>query len=121
MRNMLFSVVLCSLAQLAAAECIPDAPAAGTEVRAGSPLMKTSAKDADAPSMHKTSARESSESRVDASAMQKVVHAAPESRPSKAETLSSDEEQPRTKSAMLIAALAVMVTIALRRVGASDQ
>lgn len=127
MDKLLTSIFLCLLANAAAAQCVGDAPASAMQARPGAAMIvRTTAAPAGAapadtapprkaggPELIKTAAA----GPRDVPAMRQSAISA--SRP---KTDAAGDEQPRrTGPAMLLAALAVMTAIALRRSGADGQ
>jgi hypothetical protein len=100
MNSLLTSIVLCFAAHTATAQCVVTAPpVAAVQARPGGELIKTAAAGTrDAPGVRQ-------------------VSAGPQARV----TTSDDEHPRRTAAAMLLAALALMSGIALRRGGASGE
>jgi hypothetical protein len=101
MHTLLPSIVFCVLAQTAAAQCVN--PAAVTpvtaQVRPTAELISTAeAATRDAPALHRTSATET-----------------------KVSSVPGEERRRPTGTAMLLAAVALMSGIALRRASASGQ
>ena len=120
MHRLLTSIVLCVVAHTAAAQCVDTTPLAA-RVHSGAGLVRTSATSGAAPlpkpaggDLIKTAA---------AGPRDVAMRQSPSiSGPPKAGTVGEDEDEPRrTGPAMLIAALAVMTAIALRRSGGSGQ
>lgn len=122
MYNLLTSIVLCLLANAAAAQCVAGTTAPPAQVRSGAGLIRTSAampgdsaprRKADGGDSIRTAAAGSRE----VPAMRRPTAAS--NRP---KVDAGSEEQPRrTGPAMLLAAVAVMTAIALRRSGASGR
>lgn len=119
MHQLLTSIVLCLVAHTAAAQCVDTTPLAA-QVHSGAGMIRTSATAAPAPlpkpaggDLIKTAAAGPREV-----AMRQSPSVSGPPKPPAAE----EEDQPRrTGPAMLIAALAVMTAIALRRSGGSGQ
>ena len=104
MHTLFPSIVFCVLAQTAAAQCVnpATAAAAGAQAHPTAELISTAAastRDAPAPALHRTSVTETA----------------------KASPGNGDEPRRPTRSAMLLAAVALMSGIALRRANASGQ
>lgn len=122
MHRSLIAVVLCIAAQVAAADCVTAAPAA-PEVRGGADtLVKTSASAL--PAVPKPQARSGGELIKTAAAGTRDPGDGPRAgatvaRTSAQRTQAAEEEPQRSGTAMLLAALALMSGIALRRFGAN--
>jgi hypothetical protein len=102
MHTLLPSIVFCVLAQTAAAQCVNPATAAPANPQAHptAELISTAAASTrDAPALHRTSVTETA----------------------KASPGNGEERHRPTRSAMLLAAVALMSGIALRRASASGQ
>lgn len=102
MRPLITSIVLCLAAQVAAAQCVNPATATpvSAQVRPGHELITSAvATPRDAPQLRRTSATTAT----------------------KTSDVAGDEHRRPTGSAMLLAAVALMTGIALRRAGASDR
>lgn len=118
MRKILTSCALCVLAFSASAQCLLDAHAPAAQHDRSSGWIKTANAGTAAPdlgdrshgAMVKVAAR-------DASAMQQAAAVGEH----KTDAVSGEEHRRRSGPAMLIAVLAVMSAIALRRIGASDR
>lgn len=125
MYNLLASIILCLVANAAAAQCVAGTAAPTTQVRDGSGagLIRTSAampgdsaplRKAEGGDLIKTAATGPRE----VPAMRQPTTAP--SQP-KADAGGDDEQRRRAGPAMLLAAVAVMTAIALRRSGASGR
>jgi len=123
MYNLLASIILCLVANAAAAQCVAGTTAPATQVRSGTGLIRTSAampgdsaplRKAEGGDLIKTAATGPRE----VPAMRQPTTAS--SQP-KADAAGDDEQRRRTGPAMLLAAVAVMTAIALRRSGASGR
>lgn len=102
MHTLLPSIVFCVLAQTAAAQCVNPATATpvSAQVRPTAELISTAeAGTRDAPALHRTSVTETA----------------------KASPGNGEERHRSTPTAMLLAAVALMSGIALRRASASGQ
>lgn len=116
MLRLLISIVLFLVAQAAGAQCVDTTPLA-TQVHSGAGLIRTSATTGVAPrpktggDLIQTAAAGPREVAM----RQSAPVAGPK------QEASNDEEPRRTGPAMLIAALAVMTAIALRRSAGSGQ
>lgn len=102
MHTLLPSIVFCVLAQTAAAQCVNPATATpvSAPARPTAELISTAAASTrDAPALHRTSVTE----------------------PAKASPENGEERHRPTGGAMLLAAIALMSGIALRRASASGQ
>lgn len=137
MHRSLIAVVLCMAAQVAVADCVTAAPAA-SEVRGGADtlvtvptvapggadaLVKTSASAL--PAVPKAQARSGGELIRTAAAGTRDPGDGPRAgatvaRTSTQRTQAAEEEPQRSGTAMLLAALALMSGIALRRFGANQ-
>ncbi|HWI82331.1 hypothetical protein [Ramlibacter sp.] len=119
---MLTSIVLCLVAQTAAAQCVNATPAISAQVRPGAELIKTAAA-ADTRDIIKSAGPESRDiiktAAGGARAAGPMRQAAPASAQAKADAADDDDHHHRTGSGMLLAALALMSGIALRRATAS--
>lgn len=119
MHRLLTSIVLCVVAHTAAAQCVDTTPLAA-RVHSGAGLVRTSATSGAAPlpkpaggDLIKTAA---------AGPREVALRPSPSvSGPPKPQAGGEEDEPRRTGPAMLIAALAVMTAIALRRSGGSGQ
>lgn len=120
MHQLLTSIVLCLVAQTAAAQCVDATPMAA-QVHSGAGLIRTSA-TAGATPLAPPAGRDLIKTAA-AGPRDVAMRQSPSvSGPPKAGTVGEDEDEPRrTGPAMLIAALAVMTAIALRRSGGSGQ
>lgn len=119
MHQLLTSIVLCLVAQTAAAQCVDPTPMAA-QVHSGAGLIRTSA-TAGATPLAPSAGRDLIKT---AAAGPREVALRPSplvSGPPKPRTGGEEDEPRRTGPAMLIAALAVMTAIALRRSGGSGQ
>lgn len=120
MHQLLTSIVLCLVAHTAAAQCVDTTPLA-VQVHSGAGLIRTAAAAPDAAA--RPNAAAGGELIKTAAAGPREVamrQTPPVSGTPKPQA--SDQEQPRrTEPAMLLAALAVMTAIALRRSGGSGQ
>jgi hypothetical protein len=120
MHSSLAAVVLCICAQTVAAQCV-DTDLLVRDTRVGVDVIKTSAASpAAAPArtggeLIKTAAAGTRDAPGAARDMPPVV------RDASARMQGDEEDHPRSGTAMLLAALAVMSGIALRRFGASNQ
>lgn len=121
MHSSLAAVVLCICAQTVAAQCV-DTDLPVRDARAGVDVIKTStATPSAAPAprtggeLIKTAAAGTRDVPGAAREMPSVV------RDSSARMQGDEEDHPRNGTAMLLAALAVMSGIALRRFGANNQ
>lgn len=119
MLRLLISIVLFLVAQAAGAQCVDTTPLAA-RVNSGAGIIRTSATAAAAPlpkpaggDLIKTAA---------AGPREVAMRPSPSvSGPPKAPAADEEDQPRRTGPAMLIAALAVMTAIALRRSGGSGQ
>ena len=119
MHQLLTSIVLCLVAHTAAAQCVDTAPLAA-QVHAGADLVRTTATTGAAPlprpaggDLIKTAA---------AGPREVALRPSPSvSGPPQPQPADEEDESRRTGPAMLIAALAVMTAIALRRSGGLGQ
>lgn len=119
MHQLLTSIVLCLVAHTAAAQCVDTTPLAA-QVHSGAGMIRTSATSAAAPlpkpaggDLIKTAA---------AGPREVAMRQSPSvSGPPKTPAAEEEDQPRRTGPAMLIAALAVMTAIALRRSGGSGQ
>ncbi len=122
MHSSLTAVVLCVCAQVASAQCAAEAPAT-RDARMGAEVILTSTAGSASPVA--TAARPGGELIKTAAAGTRDIPAA--TRDAKvlrgtSDSLQDDDEHPRRSgTAMLLAALAVMSGIALRRYGAGKQ
>ncbi len=98
MNILLTSIVLCLAVQTASAQCVNSAPAAAGEVPQQAELIKTAA----GATRHESALRQSP-------------------MPTSREKSGSDERRGRTGVGIVLAAVAVMSGIALRRASASGQ
>lgn len=116
MHSSLTAVVLCIFAHAASAQCVVDAPLAGN-ARMGAEVIRTSTSPAPA-------ARQGGELIKTAAAGTRDTPRAAGASPvvARGDGVQGDEEHPRRSgTAMLLAALALMSGIALRRYGANPQ
>jgi hypothetical protein len=113
MHSSLAAVVLCICAQTVAAQCV-DTDLPVRDARAGVDVIRTSTATPAAPA-----ARTGGELIKTAAASTR--DAPPVARESSARMQGDEEDHPRNGTAMLLAALAVMSGIALRRFGANNQ
>lgn len=119
MHSSLTAIVLCLCAQVATAQCVDSAPVAN-DARMGAEVIKTSAKAVVATP---TPTRQGGELIKTAAAGTRTP-TGPREQPVVRDnaTMKADEEHPpRSGTAMLLAALALMSGIALRRFGANQQ
>lgn len=109
MRSLLTSIVLCLVAHTAVAQCVPaaaSAPTPAARVQPGSALIRTAG--AGTREVRMMTAADTRDARV-------MQRGAPVVRQAKAEVADADEHP----AAMLLAALALMSAIALRRTSGS--
>lgn len=118
MHQLLTSIVLCLVAHTAAAQCVDTTPLAA-QVHSGAGMIRTSATTAAAPlpkpaggDLIKTAA---------AGPREVAMRQSPSVSGPKPPAAEEEDEPRRTGPAMLIAALAVMTAIAVRRSGGSGQ
>ena len=118
MRNIVASCALCALALSASAQCVAEAhaQAAPHDQRSGW-IGTASAGTVDTELGRRAREPLMNVAAVDATGIQP---AAPSVAPQKQDAAPGQEHRRRTGTAMLIAAVAVMSAIALRRLGAAD-
>ena len=117
MRNLLTSLALCALASAAGAQCTAAAQPQAAQDRSSPEWIRTASAASDAPV-----ARPAAGGPVmRVAAREERALPAPAARQAQAEATPAEEHPRRTGAGMLLAVLAVMTGIALRRAGASDR
>lgn len=119
MHRLLTSIVLCLVAHAAAAQCVDTTPLAA-QVHSGARVIRTSATTATAP-LPKPSGGDLIKTAAAGPRDVAMRQSPPVPGPPKPQSPGEEDQPRRTGPAMLIAALAVMTAIALRRSGGSGQ
>lgn len=121
MHSSLTAVVLCISAQVAAAQCVPDNTPVAQGASMGAPMIKTSAKPVVAAPTARTGGELIKTAAAGTRDAPAVARETPVPRDTQARIQASEENPQRSGTAMLLAALALMSGIVLRRFGSNKQ
>jgi hypothetical protein len=118
MRNLLTSLVLCSIAPFAAAQCAADSYPPVARVRAGGELIKTAGAATDTSTRRQATADDLIETAAGTREATNIPATAVVATQGKANATSGEQHRSGSGRVMLLTALAIMSAIALRRAGA---
>ena len=117
MRTLLTSLALCALASAAGAQCTAAPQAKAPPDRGDAEWIRTANAATDAPAVRQASGGPM----IRVAAREERARPTPAPSVAKAEAASAEQQPRRSGTAMLLAVLAVMTGIALRRAGASER